>query len=31
MTINLGGFQVPLAWALAVVTTLGYVLYVLGQ
>ena len=31
MSINLGGFQVPSAWALAVVTALGYVLYVLGQ
>ena len=31
MTINLGGFQVPSAWALAVVTALGYMLYVLGQ
>ena len=31
MSINLWGFQVPLAWALAVATTAGYVLYVLGQ
>ncbi len=31
MTISFAGFEVPSAWALAVVTALGYVLYVLGR
>ncbi len=31
MSINLEGFLVPSAWALAVVTAIGYMLYVLGQ